>query len=294
MSKREPANLRVHEDAALFREALNFTAAQTAFVARLIEKDYFCTVILKYLADTLGDTCVFKGGTCLAKVHAGFYRLSEDLDFTIPMPVNVGRGERSRKATGVKRAFTAIPEGLPGLRVLEPLRGANDSTQYIGAIGYISALTNQDESIQFEVALREPLLTPVINAPARTLLLDPFSGGPLVGDVRIPCVSKQEAFAEKFRAAATRRDVAIRDFYDLDHATLKKVIDLTAPDVVALIRSKLAVPGNDPVNLSDARLVELRAQLETRLRPVLRQRDYEDFELDRAFALVLNVAKSLR
>ena len=28
---------------------------------------------------------VFKGGTCLSKVHADFYRLSEDLDLIIPV-----------------------------------------------------------------------------------------------------------------------------------------------------------------------------------------------------------------
>lgn len=35
--------------------------------------------------------------------------------------------------------------------------------------------------------------------------------------VMLPCISKIEAFAEKFRAAMTRREVAIRDFYDIDH-----------------------------------------------------------------------------
>ena len=31
--------LRFHEDPDLFRESLNFTAAKTGFIARLIEKD---------------------------------------------------------------------------------------------------------------------------------------------------------------------------------------------------------------------------------------------------------------
>ena len=38
MSTVEPA-IRFHEDTVLFREAVNFTAAQTGFAARLIEKD---------------------------------------------------------------------------------------------------------------------------------------------------------------------------------------------------------------------------------------------------------------
>ncbi len=76
----EPTGLNLHEDETLFREAVNFTAARTGFGQRLIEKDYFCTVLLAYLAEHGGGPLVFKGGTCLAKVHADFYRLSEDLD----------------------------------------------------------------------------------------------------------------------------------------------------------------------------------------------------------------------
>jgi predicted nucleotidyltransferase component of viral defense system len=46
--------------------------------------------LLEYFADR-ASTLVFKGGTCLAKVHAGFYRLSEYLDFTIPSPLDAMR-----------------------------------------------------------------------------------------------------------------------------------------------------------------------------------------------------------
>ena len=58
----------VHEDVPLFREAVQFTQAQTGFAARLIEKDYFCTVVLAYLAES-DPTLVFKGGTCLLLPH---------------------------------------------------------------------------------------------------------------------------------------------------------------------------------------------------------------------------------
>ena len=77
--------IRLHEeDPALLREAMTFTSASTGFGSRLIEKDYFCSVVLEYLA-TSDDDLLFKGGTCLAKIHGDFYRLSEDLDFTLPM-----------------------------------------------------------------------------------------------------------------------------------------------------------------------------------------------------------------
>ena len=96
MSKAEPPIINVHKDLDLFREAVRFTAAESGFVPRLIEKDYFCTVVLAYLAGAAGGDLVFKGGTCLTKVHSEFYRLSEDLDYTIPVPVDTPRNECSR------------------------------------------------------------------------------------------------------------------------------------------------------------------------------------------------------
>ena len=75
MSRPESIAISLHEDPDMFREAVNFTAAETTFLPRLIEKDYFCTLLLRYLSASDGSL-VFKGGTCLAKVYAGFYRLS--------------------------------------------------------------------------------------------------------------------------------------------------------------------------------------------------------------------------
>ncbi|MDQ3665050.1 MAG: nucleotidyl transferase AbiEii/AbiGii toxin family protein [Acidobacteriota bacterium] len=88
MTTSEPPAIRVHEDTDLFREAVSLTAAETKFAARLIEKNYFCTLLLGYFGAAVGEELIFKGGTCLAKVHADFYRLSEDLDFVISIPID--------------------------------------------------------------------------------------------------------------------------------------------------------------------------------------------------------------
>lgn len=55
--------VRLHlDDPALFLEAVRFTAAETGFSQRLIEKDYFCSAALEYLAASDGSL-TFKGGT---------------------------------------------------------------------------------------------------------------------------------------------------------------------------------------------------------------------------------------
>jgi hypothetical protein len=282
--------VRVHEDPDLFREAVNFTTAETAFAPRLIEKDYFCTVLLSYLAGAAGDRLIFKGGTCMAKVHADFYRLSEDLDFVIPIPVTSTRSQRSKLAAGVKKAVALLPERLLGFRLVDPLQGANSSTQYIAVVGYPSLIRRQEETIKIEVGLREPLLTPVVNSPARTIMLDPVSGKPLVLPVSVRCISKTEAMAEKFRAALSRREAAIRDFFDIDYAVRRLGLHPRDAAFIRLIRSKLDVPGNDPIDVSGDRLKALRLQLESRLKPVLRAKDFAEFDLDRAFKIVADVA----
>jgi len=292
MSKPDPTAIRIHEDQAMFLEAVNFTAAQTGFSPRLIEKDYFCTLLLRYLATT--GVLVFKGGTCMAKVHAEFYRLSEDLDFAIPMPCDAMRAERSRQVKKLKKIVAELATKLEGFTVVEPLTGANVSTQYVSVVGYDSLLSGQPEGIKIEIGLRELLLTPAFDGAARTALLDPVSGRPMVPPVAVRCISRMEAFAEKFRAALSRREAAIRDFYDIDYAVRRLDLRPQDPALVELVRQKLAMPGNEPADVSEARLAALRRQLDAQLKPVLRDRDFAEFDLERAFRTVGQMAEKTR
>src|SRR6266571_4802543 len=277
--------MRFHQDVAIFRQAVSITQLRTGFAERLIEKDYFCSVLLEYLA-AVEEALVFKGGTCMAKVYADFYRLSEDLDFVIPMATGARRADRSKQAAGLKKAVAALPRELSVFHTIQALTGANSSTQYVAVIGYTSLLGGRKDSIKIEVGLREPLLTPVHNGSVKTVLLDPVSGKPLVKPALLRCISRTEAFAEKFRAALSRREVAIRAFYDIDYAVRRLDLRPRDRELIGLVRQKLAVPGNEPVDVSANRLLALRVQVEAQLKPVLRTADFGEFNLDRAFATV--------
>lgn len=285
--------LTLHEDVPLFREAVNFTASKTGFNPRLIEKDYFCTVMLAYLAEHGGGRLVFKGGTCLAKVHGGFYRLSEDLDFTIPLPVDASRKRRSQAVAGAKEAVSSVADSIPALKCTEPLTGANNSTQYNGVVAYRSPTTGQPEPILVEISVREPLLLPVVKGHASTLLRDPIGGDAMVPTVDMDCIDMVEAMAEKFRAALSRQDVAIRDFYDLDYAVRHLELAANSDQMVDLVRRKLAVPGNLPVDVAEQRLADLKRQLDARLRTVLREDDFRAFDLERAIRLAVTMAEKV-
>jgi predicted nucleotidyltransferase component of viral defense system len=290
MNAHEGVYLHHHRDADLFTEAIAFTAARFGFVPALIEKDYFCSAVLAYLSGASHQTLVFKGGTCLAKVHAGFYRLSEDLDFAIPMAVDARRVERSRKIEPVRQVLTDLFHALPELHEEEALTGANSSMQYIGTLSYKSLLQHSRETIKIEISLREPLLQPARPHDAATILMNPLSQRSLVPPIQFACITKQEAFAEKFRAAMTRREPAIRDYFDIDYAVGKGEIDLKDASWLQMVRKKLQVPGNNAGDVSERRLHVLRNQLEPLLKPVLRIREFQAFDLDRAFRIVADVS----
>lgn len=274
--------IRIHtEDPTLLREAIRYTAAETGFSARLIEKDYFCSVVLEYLAgECRGLT--FKGGTCLSKIHGGFYRLSEDLDFSISTAVDSARGERRRSVEPLRRALARIEKRLAGFRVAEALRGFNNSTQYNAVLSFESLIDGHVEPVSIEVGVREPNMTETASGAARTVLLNPIGGKALVDTYPVVALSYSEAMAEKVRAALCRSEVAIRDFFDVDHAVRAAGFDPAQAGFVDLVRRKLAIPRTPEPGLSDARIGQLERQLEAQLRPVLREQEFRQFNLVRA------------
>lgn len=291
MPTSDPAAMRFHEDRELFAAALRLTEARTGFSRRLVEKDYYCSLVLAFLAGVEG--LVFKGGTCLAKVHAAFYRLSEDLDFVIPTPPDASRAQRRARTATLKARVAELPEALPAFRVAVPMHGANESTQYLVTLAYESVVTGEPAMIELEIGLRELLLEPAVVAPAATILVDPGLGRAVLPPFPVVCMSLRESLAEKARAALTRREVAIRDFFDLDFAVRTIGADLLDALFVAMVEAKLSVPGNSAIDVSEDRRAVLRSQLRTRLVPVLRPAELAGFDLDRAFRIVASIAGRL-
>lgn len=106
-------------------------------------------------------------------------------------------------------------------------------------------------------------------------------------------MTMREGYAEKCRAALTRKEPAIRDFYDLFYAVRETKLDPQDPDLLGMVREKLMVPGNPPIDVSSERKRELERQLEGKLKPVLRPADFVQFNLEEAFELVSAIAKAI-
>ena len=271
--------IHLHEDDPdLLYQAIEFTARETGFNPRLVEKDYFCSVVLEHLAGC--DTgLIFKGGTCLSKVHRDLFRLSEDLDFSIHTPEDATRGERSRSVAEIRTVLDVLPDRVPGLLTLSELQGANNSTQYNAQVGYVSLIDSHTEPVSVEIGVREPILLDPCEGSAKTLLLNPISTRVWVEPYPVQCLNYVEAMAEKLRAAMTRRDVAIRDYFDVDDAVCKSEFDPQDPTFLDLLKRKLDISGAATVDISDERVAQLERQLESQLAPVLREKDYVEFDL---------------
>ncbi len=276
MAKAIPA---YHENLDQFRAAVEFTVASTGYRAELIEKDYFCSLVLHSFYRQPETSVIFKGGTCLTKVHTGFYRLSEDLDFTLPMSEMAKRKVRRDTIQPFKNHFASIPNEFSVFQVTKPLTGSNESRQYSGELQYTSIVTGQMARVVVEVGLREELLDEVFHGLSQTLLKDPFRNINIIEPFPVKCLTIQEAYAEKLRAALTRITPAIRDFYDMGNAIKHKQISLSDPKLIKLIKRKLSVPGTPAIDLSDRRMEELQRQLESDLFPMLKTKDFDTSDL---------------
>jgi predicted nucleotidyltransferase component of viral defense system len=279
-------------DPDIFREALAYSEADKGLTSILIEKDYYCSLVLQYFFSN-ETSLVFKGGTCLSKVYVDFYRLSEDLDLIIPVTADTTRTQRSANMEPVKSMFEKLPSAVPGVTIFEAFKGHNASRQYISSLEYHSVIVEKKEKIKIEVGIREPLLRPSESRLASTIVMNPFSGQPLLPPFKVGAMTLQEAYAEKIRAAITRKEPAIRDFFDVFHAIRKRRLNTQDSDFLSMVKAKIDVPGNEPIDLSEERKQELNRQLEGQLKPVLRPSDFDGFNLNEAFELVRNITEAL-
>jgi predicted nucleotidyltransferase component of viral defense system len=136
-------------------------------------------------------------------------------------------------------------------------------------------------------------MTDVLSGNGRTILLNPVRGQDFIDVFPVASLSYAEAMAEKIRAALCRREVAIRDFFDVDHAVRMGELKTDDAGQLELLSRKVDVPGTGPIDLSKERRAQLQLQMDAQLRPVLRRQEFESFDLDQAFETVLGFAKAI-
>jgi len=273
-------------DRERLKDIIAVIASKYKFRPGVVEKDYYLTVILNNIESCLSDKLVFKGGTLLNKIHLNYHRLSEDLDFTFYGKENLStRSQRSRAITPIRER---MPDFLKKLRLKSDNpkgEGFNNSTQYIFYITYPSFVTGKDENIKIEIGLRQPPIDEPVYSPIKHFYQDPFTGEDLIPASKVLSLSFNEAVAEKLKAAITRKDVVIRDYYDLWHI-LRAKFDFGNTRFVEIFKKKLADEGykgtfTHRFGLNEDKIALLYRQVETDLMPVARAD--EQFDLDKCF-----------
>ncbi len=276
-----------HHDKEEFTKVLGRTSAQTGFPHRLLEKDYYLTIILSQVNERLSRDLILKGGTCLNKIYLSYYRLSEDLDFSLRLPQdNPTRGMRRKAIKPIKESMQKFAESLE-MNIDDPEKaGHNQSTQYIFYFYYNSVVLNRKEKVKIEVGLRSNPIIPVQEKKITHKFLHPFTGEPLFEGGKIVCLSLKELAAEKMRAAATRLNITPRDFYDLGYL-LKIGFDFKDLEFLEIFKRKLA-EDNFAADLKNYRyhlgrskeeIEDMKSRLEKELFPVLPIKEKNVFKI---------------
>ena len=282
-------SLMIHNDKDKFRDLVYRTASLTGFYAPLMEKDYYLTFILSRINDLCEDL-IFKGGTCLNKIYYSYYRLSEDLDFSMRLPeYTTTRGNRRKCIQLIKDNIESFAKNL-GFRLEGAQKaGRNESKQYVYYFVYDPVTLPSEQTIKFEIGLRfNPILKPELK-PVQHKFLHPFTGEPLFDAGNVNCLSLNEIVSEKMRAASLREKIAPRDFYDLDFI-LRNNFNLADVSVLKLFKNKIKEDGGDTdlgkycVNMgrTDVEINDMRSRIKAELFEVLTKDEQQNFDLDKA------------
>ncbi len=290
----------IHNNKEDFTKVIELAAKKKGFLPLLMEKDYYLTLILSR-AHELSEDLIFKGGTCLNKVYFSYYRLSEDLDFSMQLPAStLTRGIRRKAIQPVKDKIKKFIEqfGIKLDETEEP--GRNESKQYLYYFVYQSVVSPGEGRIKFEIGLRYNPILKTEKYKVQHHFLHPFTEEVLFEGGEVRCLALKEVVAEKLRAAATRKTIAPRDFYDLDFI-LRNGFKIADPEVMELFQKKLAEDRADTdlakyyVNLGrkDEEIKDMRSRIQEELFEVLTAEERKNFDLDSALKRINNALKTV-
>jgi len=216
-----------------------------------VEQDVILHQILADLSGekSFADNFLFKGGTCLIKHYLGYYRFSEDLDFTWMRPEEfegktkgqlVRDLEKTLEATGRLLEDIAAKRGLDfkwdkGDRNYVELQNGGRITTY--RIHYSSAILKKDMDLKVQTSFADRLCMGPQNKDLHSLVegkhkdlegvFDEY--GEYSSAIPFALYDIREITSEKIRAVLTRRGSKARDFFDL--YMIHKKFGISAQDV---------------------------------------------------------------
>ena len=205
----------------------------------LIEKDFILQSLLigfskdKYFVENFA----FKGGTCLVKCYAGYFRFSEDLDFTyINQGIFEGKNEKE-----IRRFLSSEISKLIGIvAYVSKIHGLDFKAEKVNKryiefggsnkfltlkIWFVSSVNKREQFIKIQINFVElfdykfkklaakPLITKFDIKELKFLF--PEYSDVLLMKPRLIVYDIKEILLEKVRAILMRREVKAKDFIDV-------------------------------------------------------------------------------
>ena len=229
------------------KEEIRRLSIETKFSSKLLEKDYHLTRILHKISEKKIKDLVFKGGTCLNKCYLGFYRLSEDLDFVYNQDVkNQSKMQIKKILDKLRRELIEILNELEFKTSKELGKGwkmltSKENPKIVGLeiiTNYVSLIDDSLQIIKLEISFRKKLRKPTRMKAINHKFIDVLGEPILKKDVEIEVIDLSENFAEKFRALVIRKNIAIRDIYDI-YFILKNSVLKINKEIISLILIKI-------------------------------------------------------
>lgn len=219
-------------------EIVNYIAEKKSIESKEhIEKDILLHNILYYLSKNKDfvDGYAFKGGTCLIKSYLGYYRFSEDLDFTY---INQKESEnKSGKAirTVLSKKIDGIGELIQEISKKIGFRFVHDKSneEYVKLGGsnvfvtfklWFDDISGNKNFIKIQINYREALKFDIVKSNVNSLLegndkefylLFPNDAEIMTKPLLFNLYDIREILIEKFRAILTRKGTKFRDFVDI-------------------------------------------------------------------------------
>ncbi len=192
----------------------------------LLEKDFRLTVVLNYIAKEIPELR-FKWWTCLNKVYFPYFRLSEDLDFMLPInyPSIDTNNKRKSFARDIRWKIKNISSTMG--RTINDDKYHHKKAQWNKELAkkehtylkyilkYPSMYSEEQQTIKIEITYSSKQYLESKDESIKSIFIDPVLETPLFQEQSIQCLDIREMTAEKCRASMTRRTPVIRDFFDL-------------------------------------------------------------------------------
>ncbi len=233
------------------KELTDFISERLKIASRdLIEKDIILTKILFHLMQdkSFSQNYAFKGGTCLTKCYLGYYRFSEDMDFTYlnqkdfaGKSKNKLRETMSDKINQLGKLIKAIAKKLDLDFKMEKdnkryfqFGGSNAFVTF--KIWYNSLELGKETFVKIQVNHIEKLNYPINELNVNFILPKNFEkdfsfiageeSDILLKPLKIKVYDLKEILIEKIRAILTRRGTKARDFVDVFLIVKKEKLNL--------------------------------------------------------------------